>query len=66
MGIVAGAPLGGLVEQDPTDKYHLARQLLRPLLPWFRKVNFHGPVQVTAIRRANRLGGVAPSPTLAT
>ena len=54
MGIVAGAPLGGLVEQDPTDKYHLARQLLRPLLPWFRKVNFHGPVQVTAIRRANR------------
>lgn len=48
MGIVAGAPLGGLVEKDPEDKYHLAQDLLHPLLPWFRKVGFHGPVQVTA------------------
>ena len=31
MGIVAGAPLGGLVEQDPGDKYGLARDLLHPL-----------------------------------
>ena len=54
MGIVAGAPLGGLVEKDPTDKYGLARELLRPLMPWFRKTGFHGPVQVTAIRRDNR------------
>ena len=51
MGIVAGAPLGGLVEQDPNDKYGLAEQLLRPLLPWFRETNFHGPVQVTGIFR---------------
>jgi phosphoribosylamine-glycine ligase len=51
MGIVAGAPLGGLVEQDTEDKYGLARQLLHPLLPWFREVNYHGPIQVTAVRR---------------
>ncbi|MGA1869668.1 MAG: phosphoribosylglycinamide synthetase C domain-containing protein [bacterium] len=51
MGIVAGAPLGGLVEQDPGDKYGLAEHLLQPLLPWFRDVNFKGPVQVTAIMK---------------
>jgi phosphoribosylamine---glycine ligase len=54
MGIVAGAPLGGLVEQDPGDKYGLARQLLRPLLPWFRQVNYHGPIQVTAVQREGK------------
>src|SRR6185436_16556434 len=54
MGIVAGAPLGGLVEKDPADKYGLARQLLVPLLPWFRKTNFHGPVQVTAMKRGGK------------
>jgi phosphoribosylamine-glycine ligase len=53
-GVVAGAPLGGLVEIDPKDKYGLARTMLHPLRDWFRKVNFHGPVQVTAIRRKNR------------
>jgi phosphoribosylamine-glycine ligase len=53
-GIVAGAPLGGLVEQDPKDKYGLARALLHPLRDWFRATNFHGPVQVTAIRRNNQ------------
>ena len=36
MGIVAGAPLGGLVERDPEDKYGLARQLIHPLKPWLR------------------------------
>jgi phosphoribosylamine-glycine ligase len=51
-GIVAGAPLGGLVERDENDKYGLARELLHPLLPWFRKVNYHGPIQVTAIKVA--------------
>jgi len=51
MGIIAGAPLGGLVEKDPDDRYGLARQLLHPLLPWFREVGFHGPVQVTGIFR---------------
>ncbi|HUS37293.1 MAG TPA: phosphoribosylglycinamide synthetase C domain-containing protein [Verrucomicrobiae bacterium] len=54
MGIVAGAPLGGLVEKDPDDRYGLARECLHPLLPWFRETNFHGPVQVTAIRDGNR------------
>jgi phosphoribosylamine-glycine ligase len=54
MGIVAGAPLGGLVEQDPDDKYGLARELLHPLRPWFRQVKYHGPIQVTAIRRRDQ------------
>lgn len=52
LGIVAGAPLGGLVERDESDQYGLARELLHPLLPWFREVNYHGPVQVTAIKAA--------------
>ncbi len=30
-GIVAGAPLGGLVERDENDKYGLARELIHPL-----------------------------------
>ena len=50
LGIIAGAPLGGLVEKDPADKYGLARELLHPLLPWFRQVDYHGPIQVTAVR----------------
>jgi phosphoribosylamine--glycine ligase len=54
MGVVAGAPLGGLVEKDPDDKYGLARALLHPLRPWFRAVNYHGPIQVTAVRRGNK------------
>jgi phosphoribosylamine-glycine ligase len=51
MGVVAGAPLGGLVEKDPDDKYGLARELLHPLRPWLRKVGYHGPIQVTAVKR---------------
>jgi phosphoribosylamine-glycine ligase len=60
-GIVAGAPLGGLVERDENDKYGLARGLLHPLLPWFREVNYHGPIQVTAIKvgQASSLGAPA-------
>ncbi|HEX7861729.1 MAG TPA: phosphoribosylglycinamide synthetase C domain-containing protein [Verrucomicrobiae bacterium] len=54
MGVVAGAPLGGLVEQDPNDKYGLAKAMLHPLRDWFRATNFHGPVQVTAIRARNK------------
>jgi len=54
LGIIAGAPLGGLVEPDPGDKYGLARELLHPLLPWFREVEFHGPIQVTAVRSQAR------------
>ena len=52
LGIVAGAPLGGLVERDEHDKYGLARELIHPLLPWLRKVKYHGPIQVTAIKVA--------------
>ena len=63
LGIVAGAPLGGLVERDENDKYGLARELIHPLLPWLRKVNYHGPIQVTAIKtpvgRASRPGAPA-------
>jgi phosphoribosylamine-glycine ligase len=64
-GIVAGAPLGGLVERDENDKYGLAKELLRPLRPWLRKVNYHGPIQVTAIKvaRASRPGDAAKKPT---
>jgi phosphoribosylamine-glycine ligase len=58
LGIVAGAPLGGIVERDEHDKYGLARELLHPLLPWFRKVNYHGPIQVTAIKAP--VGRVSP------
>ena len=54
MGIVAGAPLGGLVERDPEDKYGLARELLHPLRTWFREVNYHGPIQVTAVQRSKK------------
>src|SRR5664280_1724953 len=54
MGIIAGAPLGGLVEKDPGDKYGLARQLIHPLLPWLRQTRFHGPLQVTAVKKDRR------------
>lgn len=51
MGPVAGAPLGGIVEQDPEDRYGLAKALIHPLLPWLQKTSFHGPLQVTAIQK---------------
>lgn len=54
LGIVAGAPLGGLVERDTQDKYGLARQLIHPLRPWLRAARFNGPLQVTAIKRDGR------------
>jgi phosphoribosylamine---glycine ligase len=54
LGIVAGAPLGGLVERDEKDKYGLARELIHPLKPWLRSVNYHGPLQVTAIKRGGK------------
>jgi phosphoribosylamine---glycine ligase len=54
LGVVAGAPLGGLVEQDPQDRYGLARDLLVPLRPWFRQVKYHGPIQVTAVRHKDK------------
>ena len=54
LGIVAGAPLGGLVERDEHDKYGLARELIHPLLPWLRESKFNGPLQVTAIKRGGK------------
>ena len=54
MGKIAGAPLGGIVEQDPTDKYGLVAELIEPLKPWFKEVNYCGPVQVTAIFKNNQ------------
>jgi phosphoribosylamine-glycine ligase len=54
MGIIAGAPLGGIVERDEKDKYGLARQLLHPLKPWLRETGFNGPLQVTAIRHKGK------------
>jgi phosphoribosylamine---glycine ligase len=54
LGIIAGAPLGGLVEKDPGDKYGLARQLIHPLRPWLRAAKFNGPLQVTAVRRGGK------------
>lgn len=54
LGIIAGAPLGGLIEQDPNDRYGLARQLIHPLRPWLRRAKFNGPLQVTAVRRNGR------------
>ena len=53
-GIVAGAPLGGLVEKDPGDKYGLARELIHPLRPWLREAKFNGPLQVTAVKRGGK------------
>ncbi len=49
MGPVADAPLGGIVEQDQSDQYEIAESLIKPLLPWFKAVNYKGPLQVTAI-----------------
>jgi phosphoribosylamine-glycine ligase len=54
LGIVAGAPLGGLVERDENDKYGLARELIHPLKPWLLEAKFNGPLQVTAIKRAGK------------
>jgi phosphoribosylamine-glycine ligase len=54
MGVVAGAPLGGLAEWDPDDKYGLARQLIHPLQPWLRRIGYHGPIQATAVCRAGQ------------
>jgi phosphoribosylamine-glycine ligase len=54
LGIIAGAPLGGLVERDENDKYGLAHELIHPLKPWLRKAKFNGPLQVTAIKRGGK------------
>ena len=54
MGPIAGAPLGGIVEQDHDDRYGLAKDLIHPLKDWLRESHFCGPLQVAAIRRHGR------------
>lgn len=54
LGPIAGAPLGGILEQDPQDRYGLAKELIHPLLPWFQKENFKGILQVTAVKKNNQ------------
>lgn len=54
MGIVAGAPMGGLVEADPDDRYGLAAALLHPLKPWFAETGYTGPIQATGIFHEGR------------
>ena len=54
MGPIAGAPLAGIVEQDPEDRYGLARELILPLRPWFEQTQYCGPLQVSAIRKENK------------
>lgn len=51
LGPVAGAPMGGIVEVDPDDRYGLAKALIEPLKPWFSKTSYHGPLQVTAVKK---------------
>ena len=45
------APARWLGGGGPEDKYGLTRELIHPLRPWLRAVNFHGPLQVTAVKR---------------
>ena len=54
MGIVAGAPMGGLAEADPDDRYGLAAALLHPLKPWFVETGYTGPIQATGIFHEGR------------
>ncbi len=54
MGPLAGAPLGGLAEQDYDDKFNLAKNLVLPLLPWLKKTKFCGPLQVSAIKKCGK------------
>ncbi len=51
MGPVAGAPMAGIAEQDPEDRYGLAAALIHPLKPWFKETRYRGPLQVTAIQK---------------
>jgi phosphoribosylamine-glycine ligase len=53
-GVVAGAPLGGLVQRDLDDQYGLGKALLYPLREWFAETGFSGPVQVTGIYHRKR------------
>lgn len=51
MGKIAGAPLGGIVEQDPYDKYGLCAALIGPLQDWLTRTQYTGPLQVTAMMK---------------
>lgn len=50
LGETLSTPMGGLIEIDQSDRYKLVSQLIEPLKPWFKKVNYCGPLQVTAIK----------------
>ena len=54
LGPVAGAPMAGIVEQDPDDRYGLAQELIHPLTPWLEETGFQGILQVTAIQQKGR------------
>lgn len=54
LGPLAQAPLAGIVERDPDDRYGLARELIQPLRPWLRRSGFRGILQVTGMRRHGR------------
>ncbi len=64
LGIVAGAPLGGLVERDEHDKYGLARELIHPLLPWLRESNYQRPAPSDR-HQARRTNGMSSNTTSA-
>ncbi|MCB0326916.1 MAG: hypothetical protein KDD52_04770, partial [Bdellovibrionales bacterium] len=49
LGLMQSQPFGALAIQDPKDQFGLAKNLLLPLRPWFEKVSYIGPIQVTAI-----------------
>ena len=55
MGPLAGAPLAGIVEQDPEDKYGLAKELIHPLKPWFEETDgaVEGQEEVAGIESAS-------------
>ena len=66
LGIVAGAPLGGLVERDENDKYGLARELIHPLKPWLREAKLSradasdGTMKVRRLARIKARAGRRP------
>ncbi|MCI5073119.1 hypothetical protein MRY82_09305 [bacterium] len=51
LGETLSTPMGGIVEIDQKDHYGLVEHLIQPLIPWFKKVAYCGPLQVTAIKK---------------
>ena len=66
-GIVAGAPLGGLVERDRERQIRPGARIDSSAAAVVAEVNYHGPMQVTAINaisvgRASSRAGVGSRP----